>query len=67
MLLKSITEGCVEICWLLPNDLVEHAISSAAKNQSVKCGIKSATQQLLPKVLYLKIGEVVMKDYIIGM
>ena len=68
MLLENITEGCVEICWLLPNGLVEHAISSAAKNQQpVKCGIKSATQQLLPKVLYLKIGEVVMKDYIIGM
>ena len=67
MLLKNITEGCVEICWLLPNGLVEHAISSAAKSQPVKCGIQSTTQQLLPKVLYLKIGEVVLKDYIIGM
>ena len=67
MLLKNITEGCVEICWLLPNDLVEHFISSATKNQSVKYGVQSATQELLPKLLYLKIGEAVMKDYIIGM
>ena len=33
MLLKSITAGCVEICWLLPNDLVEHAICSATNNR----------------------------------
>ena len=32
MLLKSITSGCVEICWLLRNDLVEHAICSATNN-----------------------------------
>ena len=33
MLLKSITAGCVEICWLLRNDLVEHAICSATNSQ----------------------------------
>ena len=32
MLLKSITAGCVEICWLLPNDLVEHAICAASND-----------------------------------
>ena len=64
MLLDSITESCVEICWLLPNDLVEHAISSVANNQS---GDQSATDKLFPEVLYLKIGDVVMKDDITGM
>ena len=33
MLLKSIAPGCVEICWLLPNDLVECAICSATNNR----------------------------------
>ena len=28
MLLKSIQDGCVEICWLLPNQLVECAVYS---------------------------------------
>ena len=60
MLLKSITKGCVEICWILPNDLVEHAISSDTNNQPIKYGDKLATQDLFPEVLYLKIGDVVM-------
>ena len=67
MLLQSITEGCVEICWLLPNDLVERAISSAANNQLAKCRDQSATEELFLEVLYLKIGDVVVKDDITGM
>ena len=67
MLLESIAKGCVEICWLLPNGLVEHAISSAAKNQPAKRGDQLAIPELFPEVLYLKFGEVVMKDIIIGM
>ena len=35
MLLKSVTSGCVEICWLLRKDLVDHAIRSATKSQLV--------------------------------
>ena len=54
MLLKSITEGCVEICWLLPNDLVDHAK-------------KLATPELFPEMLYLKIGKDFVKDDITGM
>ena len=82
MLLKSITKGCVEICWLLRNDLVDHAIHSATSGYLVS---QSATQEQVegdrqlvipdpPKydsqsttqefaeVLYLKIGEVIIKD-----
>ena len=42
MLLKSITDGCVEICWLLRNDLVDHAIYSATSGHSVS---QSGTQE----------------------
>lgn len=68
MLIKSITKGCVEICWLLPNDLVEHAICSATNNKHSKPDDQSGTgsQQLFPEVLYLKIGNVVIKDNILG-
>ena len=80
MLLKSITAGCVEICWLLPNCLVDHAIHSATNSylasQSVtqeqvkknyhtelaKHDGQPATHKLFAEVLYLKIGEVVIKD-----
>ena len=68
MLLKNITEGCVEVCWLLPNHLVEHAICSATNNQPNRhdddhdqSGPVSA-QQLFPEVLYLKIGDHVIID-----
>ena len=67
MLLESIAKGCVEICLLLPNGLVEHAISSAHKNQLAKRGDQLAIKELFPDLLYLKFGEVVMKDIIIGM
>ena len=98
MLLESITEGCVEICWLLRNDLVDHAIYSATKtrpvprddqlvshndqsvshdnqpvshddqlvshdDQPVSHDDHLATQQLFPEVLYLKIGDTVIKDH----
>ena len=61
MLLKSITDGCVEICWLLPNDYVDHAICLAT-NSPDRHDDQSATQVLFPEVLYLKIGDVVIKD-----
>ena len=67
MLLQSIIEGCVEICWLLPNDLVEHAISSVTDNQPVKNDDQSTTEASFPEVLYLKIGDTVMKGDITGM
>ena len=56
MLLKNITTGCVEICWLLHNDLVEHAIYSATCGQPVH----SSTQEFFHEVLSLKIGDVVI-------
>ena len=105
MLLKSITEGCVKICWLLRSDLVDHAICSATNSlqsntqergknyrhsvtegrlkhndqssttgelvkdgdqsmtqEPVKNSDQSATVDLFPEVLYLKIGDVVIKD-----
>ena len=67
MLLKSITEGCVEIRWLLPNDDVKGAMSSAVNSQPVKCDDQLATEEFFPEVLYLKIGEVIVKDDIKGM
>ena len=66
MLLKSITPGCVEICWLLPDHLVEHAVYSATNNQQGKHDDQSGTgtQELFPEVLYLQIGVHVIKDAI---
>ena len=67
MLLKNITKGCVEICWLLPNHLVDHAVCSATKNQQGKHhdddddDDQSGAQDLFPEVLYLKIGDLVIK------
>ena len=82
MLFKSITSGCVEICWLLPMDLVDRAIHSATSghpvsqsatqkqvkddHQLVTQAPLSATQELYTETLYLKIGEVVIKDDITG-
>ena len=62
MLLKSITGGCVEICWLLPNDLVERAISSTTNSQLLMQDVVLATEELFPDLLYLKIGDKVIKD-----
>ena len=65
MLLKSIIEGCVEVCWLLPNDLVKQASCSVTGNRQHRCGDddQSGTgQDLFPEVLYLKIGDLVIKD-----
>ena len=71
MLLKSITAGCTEICWLLRNDLVYRATHSATTGHSVNQSATpelakddgcSATKELFPKVLYLKIGDVVIKS-----
>ena len=54
MLFESITVGYVEVCWLLRNDLVEHVLYLA-------------TPELFPEVLYLKIGNTVIKDNIASM
>ena len=61
MLLKSITEGCVQICWLLRNDLVKHAICSATNGQPGN-NDRSYSQKLFSEVLFLKIGDVVIID-----
>ena len=78
MLLKSITKGCVEICWVIPNNLVKCAVDSATINQPVKhedhSGIQpppvnhsgSSTQKFFSEVLYLKIGDVIIKDDVIS-
>ena len=65
MLMKSINEGCVEVCWLLPNHLVEHASCSVTNNQQGRHDDDhsgTGTQELFPEVLYLKIGDLVIKD-----
>ena len=69
MLLKSINEGCVEVCWLLPNHLVEHAHASCSvtnnhqdRHDDDQSG--TGTQELFPEVLYLKIGDDIIKDNI---
>ena len=60
MLLKGITKGCVEVCWLLPDHLCEDAISLAMNTQHQ---LDTSTQeQLFPEMLYLKIGDVIIKD-----
>ena len=64
MLLKSINEGSVDICWLLPNDLVEQVSCSVTSNQQGRHDDQSGTgtQELFPEVLYLKIGDFIIKD-----
>ena len=61
MLFKAITAGCVEICWLLPNDLVERAVYLAT---SIQFEDQSATnyQEFYFESLSLKIGDVIIKD-----
>ena len=69
MLIKSITDGCVEICWLLPNHLFKHAVCSATNNQQGRHDDDqsgSGAKELFPEVLYLKIGDVIIKDDDIG-
>ena len=65
MLLKSIKEGCVEVCWLLPNHLVEQVSCLVTNNQQGRNDDDQSgtgTQELFPEVLYLKIGDLVIKD-----
>ena len=64
MLLKSINKGCVEVCWLLPNHLVEQVSCSVTNNQQDRHDDDqgAGTQELFPEVLYLKIGDLVIKD-----
>ena len=65
MLLKSINKGCVEVCWLLPNHLVEHASCSVTNYQQDRHDDDQSgtgTQELFPEVLYLKVGDHVIKD-----
>ena len=67
MLLKSLTSGCVEICWLLPNNLVKQAKCSATKSQLDRDDDDDdqssiSIQKLYPELSYLKIGDCVIKD-----
>ena len=68
MLFKNITAGCVEICWLLPNDLVEHAVYVATFHSSQPVEHKGHSpntyQEFLSGSLFLKIGLVIIKDSI---
>ena len=70
MLLESITEGCVEICWLLPNHHSKDVICLATNNQQGRHDDDdqsgSSTQDLFSDMLYLKIGNDVIKDIIIS-
>ena len=64
MLLESINEGCVEICWLLPDHLIQDAITLATNSQHQ---LSTGTQEeLFPEMLYLEIGDVIIKDDIIS-
>ena len=68
LLFKNITAGCVEICWLLPNDLVEHAIYLATfhRHQPVEHKGHSANtyQEFLSGLLFRNKGVVIIKDCI---
>ena len=69
MLFNKITVGCVNICWLIPNDLVEHAVHLATKSLPVKHDDhdQSATenQEFYSKSLSLEIGDkVIIEDTI---
>ena len=64
MLLKSINRGCVEICWLLPDHLVEDVVSLATNSQH---HLGSDTwEELFLEMLYLKIGDTIIKDNVIS-
>ena len=62
MVLKSITEGCVKVCWLLPNHLTECAISSVKHDNQSDVN----AQELFPEMLYLKIGDAVIKGNVMS-
>ena len=68
LLIKTIADGCIEICWLLHSDLFKHAIRAicaicaTVSNQPYKHGDQSTTDQLFPDVLYLEIGSIVVKN-----
>ena len=66
MLLKSINEGCVEVTWLLPNHLVEQVSCLVINNQQGRHHDDdqsgTGTQELFPDMLYLKIGDHVIKN-----
>ena len=64
MLLKYIATGCVEICWLLPNDLAEHAVCLANSILLDKNTDQSTTnnQEVFSESIFFKIGDVIIKD-----
>ena len=66
LLINSISHGCIEICWLLPNKFVEHAISvsSIVNCQPIKDGdqLTIDLQYLFSEMLYFEIGGVVIKE-----
>ena len=59
MLFETITSGCVEICWLIPNNLVEHAIHLTTTNQST-----TDYHEFYSETLSLKLGEIIITDTI---
>lgn len=66
MLLESIIEGCVEICWLLPNQYSKDVVCLATKSRDDDDQSASVTQNLLSDMLYLKIGDKVIKDTVMS-
>ena len=64
MVLKHIVTGCVEICWLLPNDLAEHAVCLANSIPLDKNTDQSTTdnQEVFSESLFFKVGDVIIKD-----
>ena len=60
MLLKSIKEGCVEICWLLPDHLTEDTVSMVTNSQH-QLGTDNQ-EKVFSEMLYLKIGDVIIKS-----
>ena len=68
LLIKKIAKGCVEICWLIHNDLVKHAIHAihaictAVSNPSVVYNDQQSTEQLFSDTLCLEIGSFIVKS-----
>ena len=60
MLLKSIEEGCVEICWLLPDHLSKDTVTLVTNSQH-QLGTDNQ-EKVFSEMLYLKIGDVIIKD-----
>ena len=65
LLIKKIAKGCVEICWLIHNDLVKHAIHAicmAVSNPPAVYNDQPSTDQLFSDTLCLEIGSFIVKE-----